>query len=470
MRAGNSLPSLSGERVAVLGGGVSGTSLALLAAKRGADVFVSDAKGLSGETAVLLENAGILYEQWGHTDKILDCDRVILSSGFPPYVDIIRKITERGIPLTGELDFAAPCLSGRLIGVTGSNGKTTTTSLLGHILSFLNPAGTVATAGNIGNAIADLAGSNYDFIAAELSSFQLHWANNTALDGAVVTNLAPDHIDWHGSYENYIAAKAKILSFVRGHEENGGQLDSLPGGFSIARASELGLLCAPKKRVFALEWDVPESREKIVLSSKDLAAYAFGGKLFDFDDTAMIGNHNMENTAMAMAAICLLGFGADRARKALEKYVPPPHRCSLVLELDGARYIDDSKGTNVAATVTALSSIPGRKLVILGGRGKGEDYRALVDPLKRFAKRAFLIGEAAEEIALILRKGGFMDFSATSGMEEAVSMARAAAEPGDVVLLSPACTSWDAYKNYGERGDHFASIARKMARAGNEKL
>jgi UDP-N-acetylmuramoylalanine--D-glutamate ligase len=462
MQAGNSLPSLSGERVAVLGGGVSGTSLALLAAKRGADVFVSDAKGLSDETAALFEGVGILYEQWGHTDKVLDCDRVILSSGFPPRVDIIRKILARGVPLTGELDFAAPCLSGRLIGVTGSNGKTTTTSLLGHILSFLNPPGAVATAGNIGNAIADLAGSDYNFIAAELSSFQLHWASEIALDGAVVTNLAPDHIDWHGSYENYIAAKAKILSFVRGRRVNA-------NAFSIARASELGRLGAPKEGIFALEWDVPESREKIVLSSRDRAAYAFGGMLFSFDDTTMIGNHNMENTAMAMAAVCLSGFGADQARKALGRYVPPPHRCSLVLELDGARYNDDSKGTNVAAAVTALSSIPGRKLVILGGRGKGEDYGALVDPLKRFARRAFLIGEAAEEIALALRTGGFVDFSKASGMEEAVAMARAAAEPGDVVLLSPACTSWDAYKNYGERGDHFASIAREMAGTGSEK-
>ncbi|MDR3322207.1 MAG: UDP-N-acetylmuramoyl-L-alanine--D-glutamate ligase, partial [Synergistaceae bacterium] len=212
--------TISGEKIVVLGGGVSGTSLARLAAKRGASVLLSDAGKLSDATVVTLREACVEIEEGGHTDAILSFDRVLTSSGFPPSADIIKRIAERGIPITGELDFVAPLLRGKFIGVTGSNGKTTTASLLGCLLSHSLPTGSagVAVVGNIGNAIADATGEEYSYIVAELSSFQLHWAKSLSLDGAIITNIAPDHIDWHGSFESYAAAKAKILSFVRRDE------------------------------------------------------------------------------------------------------------------------------------------------------------------------------------------------------------------------------------------------------------
>jgi UDP-N-acetylmuramoylalanine--D-glutamate ligase len=486
---GDDLPTLAGVKIGVLGCGVSGTAIARLAARTGARVFVSDSRELPQETVSLLEEIGAQRET-GNSDKILSCDMAVTSSGFPPDAPIIAKIREGGVPLIGELDFVSPFLKGRVIGITGSNGKTTTTSLLGHLLEYLNqPDGRVAVVGNIGNPIAEAAGTDYAYIVAELSSFQLHWSKNFALDAAAVTNLAPDHIDWHGSYENYVADKAKILTFVRGVNSSllfprpsaKGYASSLPPevsglfstlsclnehtrGFAIVRAEEASAL-KPEGHVFTLAWDVPASRmtdRAIALSTRHRCAYAFGEELFSFDETTMIGRHNMENAAMAMAAVSALGLDIAKAREALSTYAPPPHRCALVLSSDGVSYVDDSKGTNIAACVTALSSIEGRKIVILGGRRKGEDFGRLAAPLVSFAKHALLIGEASREIALALSAQGYTDFTEAGGMEEAVRLARGMAAPGDVVLLSPACTSWDSYKNYGERGDHFASLVRQI--------
>ncbi|MDR1516316.1 MAG: UDP-N-acetylmuramoyl-L-alanine--D-glutamate ligase [Synergistaceae bacterium] len=487
MKNDSDLPSLAGVKTAILGGGVSGTALAKLAARMGADVFLSDEAELSAETVSVMREIGAEYEK-GNSDRILDCDLAVTSSGFPPSAPVIAKICEKGLPILGELDFVSPCLKGRVVGITGSNGKTTTTSLLGHLLRFLNPHGKgVAIVGNIGNPIAGAAGQDYDYIVAELSSFQLHWAKNFALDAAIVTNLAPDHIDWHGSYENYITDKAKILTFVRGVNSSAvfpgtpksadagpltpemsglfstfSRINENTRGFAITRAEEDDVL-KPEGDVLTLLWDAPASDKTIVLSSRDRIAYAFGGELFKFSDTAMIGRHNMENAAMAMAAAGALRSDLSKAREGLGVYVPPPHRCGLVLSSGGVSYIDDSKGTNIAACVAALSSIEGKKIIILGGRRKGEDFGRLAAPLERFAKFAFLIGEASGEIAEALTRQGYTNFAEAGEMEGAVRGASAMAVPGDVVLLSPACTSWDYYKNYGERGDHFASCVRRIA-------
>jgi UDP-N-acetylmuramoylalanine--D-glutamate ligase len=479
------LSSLNGVKVAVLGGGVSGSALARLACRMGARVLLSDARKISERTLSEMNEMGAECEV-GHSDKILGCNFAVTSSGFPPNAGIIAKISEKGIPIFGELDFVSPCLKGKVVGITGSNGKTTTTSLLGRLLEFLNPMGKgVALTGNIGNPIADIAGIEYDYIIAELSSFQLHWAKNFPLDAAIVTNLAFDHIDWHGSFKNYLADKTKILSFVKGFKretekpettaadaafltpETFGRfgalswLDEESHGFAIIRNDDLSSL-KPEGRVLSLEWDTVPSDDKIVLSSTDRRAYSFGDVLFEFDETTLLGRHNMENAAMAMAAVGELGFYVSSARKALKTFVSPPHRCSLVLSKDGVKYIDDSKGTNVAATVTALSSLEGGKIVILGGRGKGEDYGKLAAPLKKFAKFALLIGEVSGDIGKAIAAKGYSDFAIADGMEDAVRRACFIALPGDVVLLSPACTSWDSYKNYGERGDHFATLVREI--------
>ena len=201
---------IQGKRITVVGAGVSGRALAELAAKLGAKVFVSDAKELPEETKKLFESAGIDYECGGNTERALEADEVVVSSGISPKAPIVAEALKRGMRVTGELDFVNPYLSGIVIGVTGSNGKTTTTSMIGYFLEKLGYS--VMTGGNIGNAVAHAAGRDYDFIVLELSSFQLYWAREFMCDLAIVTNLAPDHIDWHGSYENYVASKANLIN------------------------------------------------------------------------------------------------------------------------------------------------------------------------------------------------------------------------------------------------------------------
>ena len=444
---------LRGAKITVLGAGVSGVSIARLARRLGADVFVSDSAKIPEAVASSFEGNGIRYEQGGHTDEVHPADKIVVCSGFPPHAPILKKIAERGASPIGELDFVIPYIKGQVIGVTGSNGKTTTTSLIGHLI---NAAGALcAVAGNIGSPIADFAGEDYDYVALELSSFQLHWAMDVQIAGAVVTNLAPDHIDWHGSYDNYVAAKARILSFT-GED-----------GFGIVQRRDLKQLKAAGNRILLLGWSDGENASHssggIEMSRRDRAARIGDAELFRFEETKLMGTHNMENIAMAMAVIKLLGLDETSARASLGSFEAPPHRCKLVLEHSGVRYIDDSKGTNIAASITAMSSIEGPHIVILGGRGKGEDYANLSEPLGKFAKCALLIGEAAKEIARSLAQCGYTNFIEAGDLENAVRIASSEAALGDSVLLSPACTSWDAYKNYNERGDHFTSLARKYA-------
>lgn len=439
--------ALSGKKITILGAGVSGLALARLASRLGADVFLSEAKDIPAETVEMLRSEGITFETGGHSQKTLDCDRAVVGSGFPPTAEVVAMLKERGVPLVGELDFVRPFLHGRLIAVTGSNGKTTTTSLVGHLLESIGAR--VATVGNIGKPMADIACAEFDYIVAELSSFQLYWSNELAVDIAIVTNIAPDHIDWHGSFGNYVEAKARLLSFAA------------EDGFAIVQERDMDILGARKEKTFALAWRESACPHAIVLNEETKSAKLYPNvHLFDFANTHLLGNHNMENVAMAMSALYLLGIDPSSVLPALGAYVPPPHRCAFVAEIDGVSYVDDSKGTNVAATVTALASLPGKKVIILGGRGKGEDYGQLKDALQANARWAILMGEAASEIANDLKKNGYDDFSIAGGMEEAVENAASRALPGDMVLLSPACTSWDMYKNYGERGDHFASLVR----------
>jgi UDP-N-acetylmuramoylalanine--D-glutamate ligase len=303
-------------------------------------------------------------------------------------------------------------------------------------------------------------------VTLELSSFQLHWAHNLNCAVAVVTNLAPDHIDWHGSYGAYVAAKAKLLSLQ----------DSR--GWSVVQdrdAEALGLKGAKLERTVALSWD---SRPKSaaaghIFMGEDAATLRVSKEgereneehlLFRYEDTALLGNHNLENVAMALAAARLLGASApaEKAREFLSDFVPLPHRCEPAGTIDGVTYVDDSKGTNVAASVTALSSIKGRKVVILGGKGKGEDYAPLAEAVAREADAAVLIGVEKKRIEAALREIGFSAVCLADGMEEAVAAARRLARPGMVVLLSPACTSWDMYESYKKRGEHFRAVVRSL--------
>jgi len=442
------------ERVTVVGGGVSGTTLALLAKKIGHPVFVSEKDKLSPERKDLLANAGIPWEE-GHSERALQADLMLLSSGIPPYAPLVLAAQKQGITVIGEVDFVAPHLRGKTIGVTGSNGKSTTTALLGHLLAACDLK--VAVAGNIGNPLADFAFTPYDYIVIELSSFQLHWSKAFHADLAIVTNLRPDHLNWHGSAASYFCSKGHLVELKK------------PSAWLISQAEALNLLppCDLERATFTVhsEREGVDLPNRIILGERTVLLER-GGKraeLFAFRDLAILGHHNVENAAMAMAAVALLGEDVSRARGALASFKGLPHRCEEVACKGGVLFVNDSKGTNVAAAVTALQSLNGKKIVILGGRGKGESYELLAKAVAEEAKAAVLLGEEREEIGKALRGVGFTAFRFVSDMEEAVKYAYNIARPGDVVLLSPACTSWDMYSNFEERGNHFKRLVSELA-------
>ncbi|MBQ7216037.1 MAG: UDP-N-acetylmuramoyl-L-alanine--D-glutamate ligase [Synergistaceae bacterium] len=440
-------------KLTVIGAGVSGQGLALLARSLGENVLVSEQKTIPEDVKALFAQNNIAYEE-GHTPKAFeDTSEILISSGIPPQSEILKEAEARGIPLTGELDYVLPHIrTHNLVCVTGSNGKSTVTSLIGHILTR---AGLKAGAGgNLGTSSAKFTQEDFDAVVLELSSFQLARATrNLRAKAAVITNLAPDHIDWHGSYEAYVEAKSRVLTLRD------------PEGWGIIQDRDFPAL-TPSGKIITLSWEqtpLHETSGHIFMSDTE-AILTLNGRtipLFRYADTTLIGTHNLENIAMSLCAVYLLGVRGD-AKSLLEGFRPLPHRCEHAGTIGGVQYIDDSKGTNVAATITAMKSIPGRKIIILGGQGKGEDYTPLAEAVKSECDGAVLIGSEAGKIQEALERAGYRAFHRVSTMEEAVQVSRSLAKAGMVVLLSPACTSWDMYKSYKARGEHFCRIVSEM--------
>jgi len=442
----------------IVGAGVSGRALASLAKALGARTFVTEKNLVNEDARRFFTRRGIAFEEGGHTLKALDCDALVLSSGVPPSAKPVVEALERGIPVMGELDFVAARLKGRIIGVTGSNGKTTTTAIAGHILS--HSGFKTAVAGNIGRPLAECAFGEYDWIVAELSSFQLYWAREFPIDLAVLTNIAPDHLDWHGSLHDYIAAKMKIFTLSRPESPAICQETDIPDAKSASGARGLDFipLCKNHKN--------EEARQKdgILLLDNECHFLRKGHSdfLFSFKDVPLVGSHNIENAAMASAAAVLAGAPSTGIAGSIATFAPLPHRCEKIALIDGITYVDDSKGTNVAATSTALDSIQKPIVVILGGKGKGEEYGPLAEAVVRNASGVVLIGEEKDRIASALQASGYSTFTMAANMKEAVSAAMKMASPGTTVILSPACTSWDMYENYKVRGEHFKTIVRAI--------
>ncbi len=445
--------NVRGKRITVVGAGISGRELALLARRLGARVFVSESGPVSAAASELFGRSGIGWEAEGHTERAFQADALLLSSGIPPRSEIVQGAERRGIPLIGELDLVVPHLRGSLVAVTGSNGKSTVTSLIGHMLRRAGRE--VGVGGNLGTAASTFTDKDFDAVVLELSSFQLARASVLSAAVSVVTNLAPDHIDWHGSYEAYVEAKARVLTL------------RAPSGWGIVQDRDVEALgAAEAEGLLTLSWDrtpVHRMAGHIFMDADRAVLMRDGAErtLFRYSETSLLGGHNRENVAMSLAALRLLGVDLP-ARELMEGFAPLPHRCEHAGVVDGVVYVDDSKGTNVAASVTAMTSLEGRKIVILGGRGKGEDYAPLAEAVLREADAAILLGEERNAIAGALRKVGFSAIHEAEDMEAAVRTARALARPGMTVLLSPACTSWDMYANYGQRGDHFCSLVRGL--------
>jgi UDP-N-acetylmuramoylalanine--D-glutamate ligase len=422
----------------VVGLARSGQAAALALRARGAAVMGVDSGPVDAELRSSLEAAGVAVHAPSDGLALLpEVSTVVKSPGVPQEAPVVTAARHRGTRVVGELEIGWRLLPNALVAITGSNGKTTTVELVGHIHRVAGVE--VAVAGNVGTALTTLPGTidRAAVVICEASSFQLEDTEAFAPDAAVLLNLTEDHLDRHGTFEAYRAAK--LQAFAR----------QPPGTLAVAPAALAGELAGEADRVTFGPGGA--------LDLRDGRMRWRGTPFMDAAEVRLRGAHNLAN-AMAAAAVCLArGIAVAAVREGLATFAGVAHRLEEVATLGGVLYVNDSKATNVASAVVGIESFPGGVHVILGGRGKRADYSPLVRPLAERARAAYLIGEAADEIGAALAGAG-VPLRDCGDLEAAVTAARAAARPGDVVLLSPACASYDQYRSFEERGDHFRAL------------
>ena len=444
---------LRGKHVLVIGLARTGIATARFCAEHGATVTASDAHAESelGADVLSLREEGVKLELGGSAESsLLKQDLVIPSPGVPADAPLLQSARAKGITIWSEIELADRFLDGRLIAITGSNGKTTTTSLLHHILRVAGFSTMVA--GNIGTPlISRVALSSADTITvAELSSFQLELVETFHPDIAVLLNLTPDHLDRHKTMEAYTAAKARI--FEKQTESDFAVLNADdPATVALAPKRPQVYWFSRKQRV--LQGAYLRGEEIVFRASKQEEV------LLRRQEISLPGAHNLGNVLAAVAAARLEGAAVAAIADAVRTFPGVEHRLEFVAEIGGVRYYNDSKATNVDATVKALEAFPGRIVVILGGKDKGSDYSVLQDALRERSVLALLIGSAAEKIEQQIAGSVAVERAAT--MERAVEIAGQAARSGDVVLLAPACASFDQFENFEHRGRVFKELVHK---------
>jgi UDP-N-acetylmuramoylalanine--D-glutamate ligase len=426
----------------------SGRAAAQALRARGAEVRACDSGPVAADARA--ELAGAAIEVHAQTDGValLDGARAVIKSpGVPQEAPVVVAARARGITVLGELELGWRLLPNATIVITGSNGKTTTTELVGEIHRAAGVP--VAVAGNVGTALTSLAGTidPAAVIVCEASSFQLEDTLALAPDAAVLLNLAPDHLDRHGSFAAY--REAKLRAFANQRESD---IAVLPADLDVPVRARVVRFAPP-----------PAAEPPPAFAPQPADATVADGNLTWRGEpvmpTAAIrlrGAHNLENALAAAAVTLERGIPPSAVRAALETFAGVAHRLEEVARADGVLYVDDSKATNVASAVVGLRSFPGGVHAILGGRGKGEDYAPLAAALAERARAAYLIGEEAPRLAAAL--AGAAPLHDCGTLDRAVAAARAAARPGDVVLLSPACASYDQYRSFEERGDRFKAL------------
>ena len=445
---------LAGKQVLVVGLARTGIATALFCAERGARVTASEARFEPeiAETAAKLRAAGVTLELGGHrAETFARQDLIVPSPGVPLMMPALAAAHAIGIPVWSEIELAWRFLRGRLICITGSNGKTTTTSLIGHILETARLP--VQVAGNIGTPLISRVDLSCDagFTVVEASSFQLESISAFRPDIAVLLNITPDHLDRHGSIEAYGGTKARMF-------ENQTEEDAAVINADDAVAPQY----APSgPRVF---WF---SRQKRVASGcylrDDEIVFRTDGTetiLLERQAIGLRGSHNLENVLAAAAAARLAGVEPDAIAGGVRSFAGVEHRIEYVATISGVEYFNDSKATNVDATLKALDAFSGNVLVILGGKDKGSDYRILRQALRSHARMALLIGSAADKIEAEL--AGVIPVERAETLARAVEAASLHARPGDTVLLAPACASFDQFENYEHRGRVFKQLVREL--------
>jgi UDP-N-acetylmuramoylalanine--D-glutamate ligase len=445
---------LRGKRVLVVGLARTGVASAIFCAARGARVTATDSRGETeiGETVVKLKEAGVTLELGSHRDKtFLEQDLIVPSPGVPADQAHLQAARVKGITIWSEIELAYRFVKGRLIGITGSNGKTTTTSLAEHILKTAGME--TILAGNIGRPLIGCVDEMKDDTStvAELSSFQLELIDTFRPNIGVFLNLTPDHLDRHHTMEAYGRAKARLFENQTG--EDAAVLNADDAATTVYAPSLPRLYWFSRKQRVA---------EGAYVRGEEIVFRQDGREetLLKLEDIPLAGAHNVENVLAAAVAARLAGAPARAIAKGVRSFAGVEHRLEFVAEIGGVRYYNDSKATNVDATRKALDAFPGRILIILGGRDKGSDYTVLQKPLREKAILALLIGAAAEKIENQI--SGSVALERAETLERAVETASHAARSGDVVLLAPACASFDQFQNYEHRGRVFKDLVGQL--------
>lgn len=440
----------------VLGGGESGVGAAVLGKDKGFEVLLSDSGKIPEKYRSTLDAEQIEYEEGGHSEeRILTATLVVKSPGIPPTAPLVKKLAEQGTPILSEIEFAGRYTDAKMVCITGSNGKTTTTLLTYHILkdAGLN----VGLAGNVGKSLAlQVARERHDVYVIELSSFQLENMYSFKADVAVITNITPDHLDRYDyKMENYVAAKFRILQnqteedyFIYWQDD------------PVVTAQIAGM------QLEAMQLPFSEMRQK------DTAAWVDDNNIIHFhtpmdvfeiprDRLSLPGLHNLYNSMAAGLSASLMNVPEDRIVKSLADFEAVEHRLEYVDTVDGVRYINDSKATNVNSTWYALESMTQPTVLILGGKDKGNDYTEIQDLVKEKVKAIVCMGKDNEKLMKFF--GGIVpEIADTHSLEDAMAACRRFAKEGDAVLLSPCCASFDLFTSYENRGELFKEAVRNM--------
>ena len=441
-----STTTLQHEKITVIGMGKSGTAAAVWLARQGADVLVVDDRSQAIPDA--LREGGIRFHlgEWTEGD-LFGSDRIVISPGFPVSRLPMAKLRSAGIPVVGEMEMAAAQISAPILAVTGTNGKSTTTTLIGDILNAWGMS--VFVGGNLGRPLSEAIDGTWDFVVVEASSFQLETIDRFHPRVAVLLNVTPDHLDRYPDFKAYRLAKWRIFKNQTPKDYAILNMDEqIPPTISAATAF-FSRTVAPARGVFVRDG-------QIMTRLRDGEAEP----IFKTDEMKIHGAHNVENVLAAVAATEVCGAPLSAIRQALSTFTGLPHRMELVREINHVRYIDDSKGTNVGAVAKSLEGMMSPVILIAGGQAKGCDFAPLREIVLRKTKRLILLGEAQAEMARCFADHPAVDRVAS--MEAAVATAHAHAAAGDIVLLSPACASFDLFRDYRHRGEVFKQAVDRL--------
>ncbi|PKM89485.1 MAG: UDP-N-acetylmuramoyl-L-alanine--D-glutamate ligase [Firmicutes bacterium HGW-Firmicutes-12] len=450
---------LQGKKVLVIGAARSGTAAANFLIDEGSVVYLNDIKNRENFNQLdlqKLEQKGVQLIFGAHPNiESMEVDLLVLSPGVPLTIMPIKTALARNIPVWSEMELASRCTRATQVVITGTNGKTTTTALIGQI--FADVGRGVFVGGNIGFPFISRAKelTDQDIAVLEASSFQLETTDEFKPKVAVILNLTPDHLDRHGTISSYIAAKAKIFA-------NQDKSDWLILNWDDEETRELAkkafsqVIYISRKHSLKEGFCVEDGFLVAKINEKSIP-------IVKTDDISIKGGHNLENALAATAACWVMGVASEDLRKTLVSFAGVPHRLERVLIHNGVEYVNDSKGTNPDASIKALEAYDNPIILIAGGKNKGSDFLLFAQKIKEKVKALILLGQAAQDIKEAVDKVGFTEYYMVEDYSEAVLKAGSLASNGDVVLLSPACASWDMFSNFEERGELFKELVKKTA-------